>query len=396
MRSVKEPATTAPSYDIVSDPTTAGIEPAALAALISRCRREIDDGRLPSCQVAVAKDNQLIAYETLGGATGDSRYVIFSATKAFVVGAFWLLLADGTISLDQRVAEFIPEFGSNGKDVITLRQLLLHEGGFPLAPLNPVTEGSNPARRQRFSRWGLNWEPGTRFEYHATSAHWVIADLIETLSGEDFRDFVRGHLLEPIGLKRFQLGVPAGDQGDIKTLELCGEPATLEELVAAGIPPEMASGAVTDEMLLSLNVPEARESGLPGGGGVSTAADVALYYQALLHNPGGLWDASVLRSGTSEVHGTLPDLTSGVSSNGALGLGIAGEDPGTSLRGFGHTVSPRTFGHAGAGGQIAFADPDSGISFCYLTNGLDSNVLTQSRRSTGIASRVGPLAPAAA
>jgi CubicO group peptidase (beta-lactamase class C family) len=61
------------------------------------------------------------------------------------------------------------------------------------------------------------------------------------------------------------------------------------------------------------------------------------------------------------------------------------------MRGFGRTVSPRTFGHAGAGGQLAFADPDVDVSFCYLTNGLDANVLRQGRRSASIASAVGPL-----
>ena len=64
---------------------------------------------------------------------------------------------------------------------------------------------------------------------------------------------------------------------------------------------------------------------------------------------------------------------------------VAGDDGRSQLRGIGRTVSPRTFGHNGAGGQIAFADPDTGISFVFLTNGLEQNVLIEGRRTTAIA-----------
>ena len=61
------------------------------------------------------------------------------------------------------------------------------------------------------------------------------------------------------------------------------------------------------------------------------------------------------------------------------------------LTNFGRTVSPRAFGHAGAGGQIAWADPATGLSFCYLTNGLDANVLRQARRGLALSSRAAAL-----
>jgi CubicO group peptidase (beta-lactamase class C family) len=371
----------------------------ALAALLERCHLEVDEGLLPSCQVAVAQGDELVAYETFGSAEPDSRYVIFSCTKAVVVGAFWLLLADGSVGLDQRVAELIPEFGSNGKDVITVRQLLLHEGGFPLAPLNLMTDRTREARLARFATWRLNWEPGTRFEYHALSAHWVIAELIERLSGMDFRVFIAERVLAPLGLKRFELGVDPERQGDINDLEVRGEPPTSEELEEVygvpGLTLEMLQGEVTEAALVGFNLPEIRALGVPGGGGISTAADLAMYYQALLHNPGGLWDPAVLAAGSREVHGSLPDPLTHVPSNRALGLVIAGEGRDAAMRGFGFTMSPRSFGHAGAGGQIAFADPDSDISFCYLTNGLDANPLRQARRTVSIANRVGRLEPPA-
>jgi CubicO group peptidase (beta-lactamase class C family) len=122
---------------------------------------------------------------------------------------------------------------------------------------------------------------------------------------------------------------------------------------------------------------------------VSNAADLALLYQALLHNPGRLWDPAVLEDGRGTVRCRLPDPVTGIPANRTLGLVAAGDDGRAALRGMGHTVSPRAFGHNGAAGQIAWADPDSGLSFVYLTNGIDRHFLREARRTVSIASRAG-------
>ena len=74
-------------------------------------------------------------------------------------------------------------------------------------------------------------------------------------------------------------------------------------------------------------------------------------------------------------------------ANRTLGLVLAGDDGRSNMRGMGRTVSPQAFGHNGAGGQIAWADPTTGLSFAYLTNGLDQDQIRQSRRTTALASR---------
>jgi CubicO group peptidase (beta-lactamase class C family) len=152
--------------------------------------------------------------------------------------------------------------------------------------------------------------------------------------------------------------------------------------------PELPLTEVTTEALLEFNHPQVRAVGVPGGGGVSTAADLALYYQAILHNPGGIWKPDVLTDVTTQVRNTFPDFI-GTPANRTRGLVVAGDDKRRSARGMGHTVSPKAFGHNGAGGQIAWADPETGLSFCYLTNGLDEHQLRQWRRTTAIASRAG-------
>jgi CubicO group peptidase (beta-lactamase class C family) len=372
----------------VVGPEALGLDLEALDAFRTRVQQNLDDGTLPSCQYAFARDGRLAVYETVGAAAPDSRYVIFSATKAVVAGAVWILIGEGEIDVNRRVAEMIPEFGSNGKDAITIEQVMLHTSGFPRAPFNPLDWDDRDKRLARFAQWRTNWEPGTRYEYHPTSAHWVLAELIERATGGDFRPFIRSRIIEPLDITGFELGVPPDHAGNINALVATGAPASPDEIKALLGISELPVTEVTTEALLNFNQPNVRAVGVPGGGGVSTAADLALYYQALLHDPSGIWKPDVLADVTSQVRNSLPDWM-GTPANRTRGLILAGDDGRSGARGLGKTVSPRAFGHNGAGGQIAWADPETGLSFCYLTNGLDQHQLREWRRTTAIASRAG-------
>ena len=168
-------------------------------------------------------------FETIG-APQRSRYVLFSTTKALTAGAVWLLMGDGLLDVERPVAEYIPEFATNGKGAVTVEQVLLHSSGFPRAPLGPPEWFDRSSRLEAFAQWRLNWDPGTQVEYHATSAHWVLAELIERLSGTDYRHFVRDRISQPLGLDGLELGVPLDQQGDVRRVEHVGDPPDPEEL----------------------------------------------------------------------------------------------------------------------------------------------------------------------
>ena len=90
----------------------------------------------------------------------------------------------------------------------------------------------------------------------------------------------------------------------------------------------------------------------------------------------------------SEAHGDrLADGARPHYQHGVAETNLAGEDGLGARRGFGHGNSPGTFGHDGAGGQLAWADPETGLSFAYLTNGIDRHLIRQWRRNIGIGSR---------
>jgi len=355
-------------------------------SLLDRCRRDVEEGVLPSCQVSLAMDGEIVVEEAFGDATVATRYAVYSATKPFVAAAVWQLISEGAVDVDRRAAEYVPEFATNGKDVVTVEQVMLHTAGFPQAPLRHPLWATSAGRREAFARWRLNWEPGTAYEYHPTSAHWVLAEIVNTVTGLDYRDVVADRVTAPLGLPRV-LGLAPGQQAGIAPVEVWGEPVDPDELEAAIGVRQIDVGEVTDEALLAFNEPDVRAVGVPGGGGVMRASDLARFYQALLHNPGTLWDPAVLADVTSRVRNRLPDRVTGIPANRTLGLVRAGDDELAPFRGFGRTASPDAFGHNGAGGQVAFADPVTGLSFGYCTNGLDANVLRQWRRVSGVASR---------
>lgn len=375
-------------------PTSAGLASEKLDDLLGRVRQEVDEGLLPSAQIAVAKEGRLVLFETLGDATNDSLYCVFSATKAVTSAAAWLLIEAGELSVDEVVANIVPEFATNGKDVVTVEQLFLHTAGFPNAPFRPTDWLDRDRRLARFAQWRLNWEPGTRFEYHPSSSMWVVAEIIERRTGRDFTEFVRTEVAEPLGLRDLYVGLPGPENPRVTELMHCGDPMTSADYARLGIP-EPPVTEVTEEAILSFNRPEVRAVGVPGGGGIMSAAELALFYQGLIH--GGsvdgrrIWRESTLEMARTVRSGDLRDPMSGVPVNRGLGIVIAG-DVYRNFRGFARDNSPLAFGHGGAGGQIAWGDPVTGISMGYCTNGHDRNPMRLGRRGLSISKRVAGMA----
>jgi CubicO group peptidase (beta-lactamase class C family) len=363
------------------------IDDAKIERLLARVQREVDDGLLPAAQIAVAHEGKVVVDATFG-APGESRFIVFSATKALVAGAMWRLIDRGDVDVAAPVATYLDAFATNGKGVVTVEQVLTHTGGFPFAPLGPPRWRDRAGRLEAMARWRLTLEPGEVFTYHPTAGHWVLAEIISEVTSLDHTDAIQQLVTDPLGLPRL-LGIPLDQRDGI--LESVGvgsvpTPAEMKEAfgievdLEALIPSDVALGA-----LLTLNDPEAQALGVPGGGGVMRAADLALLYQGFLHNPGDLWSPEVLAAGTQEARVVLPDIW-GVPSNRTLGLIVAGDDGLGHRRGFGRAASSRAFGHRGAGGQLAFADPESGLSVGYATSGLDQHLIRQERRDTAISS----------
>lgn len=384
---------------LTDEPESIGIDPSKLALLLERAEREVSEGLLPSAQIAIARNGKLAAMRTFGtatfegterAATNDTLYAVFSSTKAITSAAAWLLIQEGKLAVDEVVADIVPEFGENGKESIRVEQLFTHTAGFPRAPFRPEEFLDRDRRLARFARWTLNWEPGTRFEYHASSSMYVIAEIIERRSGVSYGDFVRNRIALPLGLDNLWCGLPDEQHGRLADITHVGEALTEADYQEMGFPVPPAT-EVTEENIMRFNDAAVRRAGIPGGGGTMTAGDLALFYQGLLSGASArtgetIWKPETLAMAREIRSGGLRDPLFGKLANRALGLIVAGDSE-KNYRGFGHTNTALAFGHGGAGGQIAWADPASGISVGYCTNGHDRNTIRQARRGVGISSR---------
>ena len=342
-----------------------GPDPRRVDLVLERVRLEVDSGALPSAQVALYVADRQYAFEVFGAATASTRYVLQSAGRPVVAGVVWKLMSDGLLDISRTVASYIPEFGTNGKDAVTVEQVVTHVGGFPLAPLAYPKMLDRNERLAAFAQWRLTSQPGTTLEFHLTSAAWIIGELCERLTGRPIGQYLVEELAGPLGLHSIEIGPPVDRQDDVADFVRTDDDDNAE---------------VNPWGPWYLSRPEVLAAGEPSHSMVATAADLAAWYQALMISP--LWRRDVV-SDALRVRVTLPIAgerggTRSVPGNVALFVVVAGDD-GLS-RGFLPTAcSPQTFGHGGAPCQIGFADPDTGLSFAFLTNGYPATGYEQSR-----------------
>ncbi len=391
-------------HHFAASPQEVGVDPEKLEALFARVEQEVREGRLPSAQVAIARDGRIAGMRSFGSvthegqpapATNDTLYVIFSCTKAITSSAAWLLLEDGKLGLGERVADILPGFGANGKDAVTVEQLFTHTAGFPRAPYRQ-RDWDWTRLPEVFARWRLNWEPGSRYEYHHTSGMWVLAALVQARTGMDFREFVRERIAEPLGLPDLRIGLPRALHGRLADLAYVGRERTPEEFAALGFPVP-ATSEVTEEAIVGFNDPRVREIGVPGGGGTATAGDLALFYQAL--GNGGraadgrpVWQPETIEDARRIRNPDFVDPMFGKPANRGLGIVIAG-GPEKLFLGFGRPSSDEAFGHLGVGGQIGWHDPRTGLSFGFCTNGVERDPIQMGRRIAALSSRAAACTP---
>ncbi|HET8531356.1 MAG TPA: serine hydrolase domain-containing protein [Methylomirabilota bacterium] len=343
-------------------PSSLGLDPRALDHLQELITRHLAEGRYPGAQIAMARDGKLALLRTFGDARidpartparDDSLWLLYSNTKVITASAIWVLAEQGALRFTDRVAEHVPGFEANGKGDITIVQLLSHQGGFPNADVPKAAWEDHELLRRAVSGFTLEWTPGSRVHYHSRAAHWVAAVLIEALTKTDYRAFIREQVIEPLGL---------GDELFVGLPDAHHERATdMHEPAGAG------GGQIRRA---EENNPEFRRAGTPGGGGYASARAMAAFYQMLAGggtlNGRRLLSPRMVQYVTRSVTGERVDGYMGMPMHRALGPHVRGTTE--SIRGLGTIASPRTFGHGGVGSSYCWADPDSGVSFAYLTN----------------------------
>lgn len=343
-----------------ADPAAAGLDVERLDDLAKLIERHLAEGRYPGCQIAIARHGKLLVDRSFGDArlapaavpAGDETlWLLYSNTKILIATALWRLADQGAFGFSDRMSDHVSEFSRHGKRDITILQLITHQGGFPNAVVPAAVWHDSDLLRRTVSDFTLEWTPGTRVQYHALSAHWVLAVLIERLTGRDFRSHVTEAVLEPAGLDReLFMSLPPSEDRRVSDMHVASEggPQWLEDS----------------------NNETWRRGGAPGGGAYGTARGMAALYQMMLaggeFNGRRLVSPRMLGYAIRNHTGERPDLFMGMPMHRGLGPHLRGTSE--NIRGLGAMASPRVFGHGGVGSSYCWGDPDSGVSFAYLTN----------------------------
>jgi len=355
--------TDAPSFPLPpADPDSLGFRKNQIDRLIELIEKHIADGRYPGCQIALARHGKLALTMSFGNAVtapakraaaDDTLWLLYSNTKIVTAVALWVLAERGLFGFSDRIADHVPEFKKNAKGNITVLQTITHQAGFPNAVVGKDAWADHKRLREVVCDFPLEFTPGSKVHYHGATAHWTLAVLIEAVTGRDYRDVIRETVIEPLGLGReLFVGLPDSEHG---------RAADMHEPKSEG----MGSRPLADN-----NSADFRRTGVPGGGGYASARAMAALYQMML-NGGELGGTRIvsprlLQYAIRNHTGDRVDEYMGMPMHRGLGPHLRGTTE--NVRGLGGFASPRAFGHGGVGTSYCWGDPDSGVSFAYVTN----------------------------
>jgi CubicO group peptidase (beta-lactamase class C family) len=281
--------------------------------------------------------------------TVDTVFDLASLTKSIATATSVMILLDrGKIAVTDRVAKYLPAFGANGKQDVTIEQLLLHRGGLP--PDNPISDFQGVSAAEAMKRTlqtTLQYEPGTKFKY-SDVGFITLGELVHVVSGKPINEFSRENIFKPLKMN--------------DTMYL-----PTDELKARSAPTQQRDG---HWMIGEVHDPRAYALGKVAGhaGLFSTASDLSRFCRMLL-GKGELDGVRILKESTvAEMTKprALPDGT------GVRGYGLDIDTAYSSLRGSRFTKG-KSFGHTGFTGTSYWIDPDNDAFVILLTNSVHPN-----------------------
>ncbi len=313
----------------------------------------------------------------------DTLVNLFSCTKTFAAVAALQLVGEGKLQLDEPVARVWPEFAANGKQDITLRQLLSHQAGLPAIrqPLPPEALYDWEAMTAALVAETPWWTPGDGHGYAAITYGWLVGELIRRGDGREPGEAIVARTARPLDLD-FHIGLADSEFDRVGYLTRqknnLGDAAAQRVIKALMSDPQsLTARAFTNppSIMNSANKPEWRRMAQPAANGHGNARSLAGFYDGLLR--GELLDYQLLDEMTRE-HCVGEDRTLLTRTRFALGCWLDQPDVENATFGMG----PGAFGHPGAGGCIGFADPQRDVVFGYVTNTLGPYVLMDPRAQT--------------
>jgi CubicO group peptidase (beta-lactamase class C family) len=309
----------------------------------------------------------------------NSLFLLWSAGKPFVTMAVHLLAERGLLNLDDPIHHHWPGYERHGKAAVTIRHVLRHRSGVPLSTGSVLRDALAMPDWDRSVRAAENatpkWPVDQVTAYHILSYGFILGELVRRVDGRPIERFLRDEIFTPADLHDTHLGLTP----DLNTRR-----------IALQIPPRnLRRASLADRWKLShFERHASADQVIPAANVHSTARDIAKFYQLLLDGsedesadspaprifaPKTIAEARRPALPASEPTAAAePDRVIGHAVRWSQGLQLGwGAHPVTTSRPFGETAGHNVFGHNGSNYCNAWADPDHGLVFAYLTNLID-------------------------
>jgi len=332
----------------------------------------------------------------------DTLVLIWSATKGIGSACVLHVLQERGIEIDTPVAEFWPEFAQAGKEKITVSQLLSHQAGLCALDARVDILDYGAVIRSLEIQKPL-WPPGTAHGYHARTFGFLLDELVRRIAGKTLSQYWREVFAQPLRLDLW-IGLPEEENSRVATVYAAksGRPPEPRQFYLDLVTPgTLARKTFTSpyglQSISGMNTPAVRAQPIVSFGGIGSASALAKFY-SMLANGGNLdgqtffseqtieWMTTTLTDGMDRVFQIPTAFSAGFMKDPAEVQGTAVSSPPNSVEGrignrpslvtrrlFG--PSPNAFGHPGAGGSHAFADPENRISFAYVMNQMEQSLL---------------------
>jgi CubicO group peptidase (beta-lactamase class C family) len=360
-----------------------GMTAAGIERIWSGVERLYRSGFYPAIALCVRRHGQVVLDRAIGHARGNgpsdredavrtpatpgTPFVIFSASKAMTAVVAHLLDERGLLHIDDRVCEYIPEYAAHGKEAITIEHLLSHRAGVPNLPADAFELdrlGDREFFLQMLCAAKPRSRPGKLLSYHAVSGGFIIAEIVQRVTGRNIRTVLRQELLKPLHFRWGNYGVSRKDAERVALSYPTG-PSALPPLStvlqrALGLPP--------DEITLLSNDPRFLTAIVPSGNVVTTANELSRFFDLL--GAGGELDgvrvleARTVRRAISERAFREIDFSLVAPLRHASGFMLGAR----AISLFGPDTE-EAFGHLGFTNVLGWADPERALSVGLMTSG---------------------------
>ena len=332
-----------------ASPEEVGLDSRRLAEVDRLVEEGLAEKRMPGCVVLVARQGKIAFLKAYGARslepqrvpmTTDTLFDLASITKPVATATSIMLLVErGQLQLEDKAAQYWPEFGQHGKEHITIRQLLTHQSGLLADNALSDYQSGAAAAIERIAALKLQAEPGSKFIYSDVGLI-TLGEILRRVTGQNLHQFTQQHIFAPLGTK---------ETGYLPAPELKRRAAPTEERDGSWM-----QGDVHDPRSWLLG-------GVAGHAGLfSTAEDLAVYAQMML-GQGEYHGVRVLAAETVKTMTTPQSVASGLR-----GLGWDMRTGYSINRGEG--LTPQAFGHGGFTGTVLWIDPGLDLTFIFLSN----------------------------